>query len=309
LSRQPVPIVSPELQDAAIAMLARRNTQRNATRRTNRFFLLRGLVYCMAPRPDQPERPCDRRMRGEAPPKRRPVHRCTFEYPGGPECPGGRCKNTVRAEALEDMVWAWVCDIFTREDSRDQLLRDMGLAQESDALALAEAETAVIAAHRAVEETNAAIDHIVERFEKGKLAEEDYDRLYPKRCEAREAARARLTEAQRRRADAVAAGARWAEVDQFFADLQAEFEACEDDPQRRAKIIRRLVERVEIYPNGRKRIVGTLRCITGEVSPQKGEAPKRVANESTYARSIRSQSLRLSGGPKQTSTCPARAAA
>jgi hypothetical protein len=216
---------------------------------------------------------------------------------GALERPSGRCNNTVYAEALEDMVWAWVCDIFTQRDSRDQLLRDMGLAQESDALALAEAEAALIAAHRAVEEANAAIDHIVERFEKGKLAEEDYDRLYPKRCEGREAVRARLVEAQRRRADALAAGARWAEVDHFFTDMQAEFEACEDDPYRRAKIIRRLVERVEIYPNGRKRIVGTLRCITGVGPSRTGEVPERVANESTIARSIRSQSLRLSGGP------------
>jgi DNA invertase Pin-like site-specific DNA recombinase len=284
LSRQPTPIVSPELQDAAIAALAHHNTQRNATRRTNRFFLLRGLVYCMAARPDQPEMPCDRRMQGEAPPKRRPVHRCTYEYPDTPERPGGHCKNRVKAEALEDMVWAWVCDIFTQKDSREQLLRDMGLAQESDALALAEAEAAVMAANRAVEEANAAIDHIVERFEKGKLAEEDYDRLYPKRCEAREAARTRLAEAQRRRADALAAGTRWADVDHFFADMQAEFEACEDDPQKRAKIIRKLVERVEIYPNGRKCIVGTLRCITGELSPRRGEAPQRVANESMIER-------------------------
>ena len=153
---------------------------------------------------------------------------------------------------------------------RERLLRDMGLAQESDALAVAEAEASLAAAHRAVDAANAAIDHIVERFERGKLTEEDYDRFYPQRCEARETAR-------RQRADALAAGLRWNEVEQFFMDMQAEFEEA-DAPtpaglQKRAAIIRRLVVRVEIYPHGRKRIVGALRCVTGEV-------PERVADGS-----------------------------
>ena len=160
---------------------------------------------------------------------------------------------------------------------RERLLRDMGLAQESDALAVAEAEASLAAAHRAVDAANAAIDHIVERFERGKLTEEDYDRFYPQRCEARETARRQRADAQRRRADALAAGLRWNEVEQFFMDMQAEFEAADQDTpeglQKRAALIRRLVERVEIYPNGRKRIVGALRCVTGEV-------PERVADGS-----------------------------
>jgi DNA invertase Pin-like site-specific DNA recombinase len=279
LSRQPTPIVTPELQDAAIAEMARRNTQRNATRRTNRFFLLRGLVYCMAPCLDHPEIPCERRMQGEAPPQRRPFYRCCRPYPGTADRPGRRCRTKVPAEALEDYVWAWLYDTFTKEEKRDRLLRDMGLAQETDALAIAEAEAALVAAHRAVEEATTAIDHVLERFEKGKLTEEHYDRLYPKRCEAREAAQGRLAEAQRRRADAIAAGARWVEVEQYVKDMQAKFEEADSDDgpeglQRRAKMIQHLIERVEIYPNGRKRIVGRLRCITGEV-------PKRVAGTST----------------------------
>jgi hypothetical protein len=282
LSRQPTPIVSPELQDAAIAVLARRNTQRNATRRTNRFFLLRGLVYCMTPRPNHPETPCDRRMQCEAPPKRSPFHRCTYEYPGTPERPVGRCKTKVYAQPLEDQVWDWVCRQFTNGEDRERLKRDMGLAQESDALTMAEAEAALLAAHRAVDDATSAIDHIVERFEKGKLAEEDYDRLYAQRCEAREAARGRLAEAQRRRADALTARVRWTEVDQFFKEAREQFEKADADDtpeglQKRAAIIRRLVERVEIYPHGRKRIVGTLRCLTREV-------PARVANQSTIER-------------------------
>jgi hypothetical protein len=272
MRKQPQPIVSPEVQDAAIHVLERSNPLRNATRRTNRFFLLRGLVYCMAPRPDHSEIPCGRRMHGEAPPDRRPFHRCTYEYAGTAEHPGGRCKTKVSAEALEDQVWAWVCGIFTNADNRERLLRDMGLAQQSDALALDEAEAALVAAHRAVEDANAAIDRLIERYEQGKLVEEDYDRLYPKRCEARESARQRLAEAQRKRANALAAGQRWLEVEQFLMDMQAQFEAADDD-EKRAKIIRRLVERVEIYPNGRKRIVGTLLCVTGDM-------PERVANGS-----------------------------
>src|SRR5947208_64928 len=85
--------------------------------------------------------------------------------------------------------------------------------------------------------------------------------------------------AQRQRAGALAASDRWTEVDLFFADTKEQFEEAynDDSPeglQKRAAVVRRLVERVEIYPNGRKRIVGTLRCITGEV-------PARVANQST----------------------------
>jgi hypothetical protein len=74
----------------------------------------------------------------------------------------------------------------------------MGLAQESDAQAIAETEAALVAAHRAVEDAIAAVDHIVERSEQGKLVAEDYDRLYARRCEAREMACGRLAEAQRR---------------------------------------------------------------------------------------------------------------
>jgi hypothetical protein len=91
----------------------------------------------------------------------------------------------VYAEALEDQIWAHIRHIIHSDD----LLRDMGLAQESDARAIAEAETAIAAVHRAVEGAMAAIDHLIERYERGKLAEEDYDRLYPKRCQDRETAR------------------------------------------------------------------------------------------------------------------------
>jgi hypothetical protein len=274
LSRQPTPIVSPEVQDAAIAEMARRHRPRNATRRTNRFFLLRGLVYCMAPRPDHPEMPCGRRMHGEAPPRRRAFHRCTYEYPGTPERPGGRCKTSVSAEALEDEVWDWVRTAIVHSDD---LLRDMGLAQESDAAAVQAAEAAVTAAHRAVEDATAAIDHIVERFEHGKLTEEDYDRLYPKRCEAREMARRRLAEAERRCADARQAGRRWDGLREFLVDLEAKLEEADGPGQeaaeKRAALSARLVERIEIYPDGRKVVRGTLRCVTCEL-------PARVAGGS-----------------------------
>jgi hypothetical protein len=61
-------------------------------------------------------------------------------------------------------------------------------------------------------------------------------------------------------------------------DMKATFEEADADTpeglEKRAKLIQRVVERVEIYPNGRKRIVGRLRCITGEL-------PKGVAGTST----------------------------
>jgi hypothetical protein len=41
LCKQPKSIVNPEVQDAAIVALQSHNPMRNATRRTNRFFLLR----------------------------------------------------------------------------------------------------------------------------------------------------------------------------------------------------------------------------------------------------------------------------
>jgi DNA invertase Pin-like site-specific DNA recombinase len=280
LPKQPQPIVSPQVQDAALAELRRRNAHRNSTRPTNRFFVLRGLVFCMAPRADHPEVPCGHRMHGAAPPHRQALYRCTHQYPGMGEQLPTRCKTHLFAEALEDMVWDYICRIISSREDRERLLQDMGLAQQSDVDAAERAEVALAAAHRAVDAATAAIDSVVRLYRQGKLAEEDYDRHYTEACGERETARAQLTEAERRRADAREAGRRWDELEDYLKDLETELEEADaptpEGLQKRAAIIRRLVERVEIYPNGRKRLIGRLRCVTGEMS-------ERVAGGSTIA--------------------------
>jgi hypothetical protein len=102
----------------------------------------------------------------------------------------------------------------------------VGVTQESDARAIG-AETAIATAHRAVEGAMAAIGHLIERYERGKLAKEDYDRLYPKRCEAREMACRRLAEAERRRADVQGPARRWDAFRGFFTDLEAKLEEAD----------------------------------------------------------------------------------
>jgi hypothetical protein len=67
-----------------------------------------------------------------------------------------------------------------------------------------------------------AIDHLVERYERGKLAEEDDGRPYAKRWQDRETARQWQAEAERRRADAQGAGRRWDGFMDFFKDLKVD---------------------------------------------------------------------------------------
>ena len=116
----------------------------------------------------------------------------------------------------------------------------------------------------------AANGDLIERYERGKLAEEHYDRLYPKRCEAREMACRRLAEAERRRADVQGPARRWDAFRGFFTDLEAKLEEADAPGQEQPRSAPRSSgassSGVEIYPNGRKRIIGTLRCVTAEVS-------------------------------------------
>jgi hypothetical protein len=55
----------------------------------------------------------------------------------------------------------------------------------------------------------------------------------------------------------------------FFKDLGANLKRAEapgqEGAQTRAWLIRRLVDRVENYPDGRKHLVGTLRCVTRDL--------------------------------------------
>lgn len=272
LVHQPPAIVSPELQDAAIAAMQRNSTVRNATRPTNRFFVLRGLVYCMAPRQPQPDVPCGYRMHGAAPPDRRPVYRCTQLYPATATRPGARCKSTIPALYLEALVWDHVRDIINHPD---RLLADMRIAQEADVSAIRTAEAEVAAARRALEVVTTAVDGLGRLYRQGRIAEEDYVRQYAEACQDRETARARVAEAVSRRANLDRAGQRWADLMDFFRDLQAKLAAAEAPDEQgahvREALIRHLVERVEIYPDGRKYLVGRFSCATRPLSERVAE--------------------------------------
>ena len=109
--------------------------------------------------------------------------------------------------------------------------------------------------------------------------EEDYVRQYAEACQDREAARAHVAEALARRADLDRASQRWADLMDFFRDLQPRLAAAEAPDEQgartRATLIARLVERVEIYPDGRKFLVGRLPCVTRPLE-------ERVADDDTF---------------------------
>jgi hypothetical protein len=222
LEHQPPAIVAPQLQDAAIAALQRNNTLRNATRPTNRCFVLRGLVYCMAPRQTQPDIPYGYRMHGAAPPDRRPLYRCTQLFPATATRPGSRCKSHIPALYLEGLVWYHIRAII---EHPAVLLAQMHIAQETDANAVGAAE--VTAARRALEVVTTAVNGLGRLYRLGKIAEEDYVRQYAGACQDREAARARVAEAVARRAELDRAGQRWDDLMDFFRDLQAKLAAAE----------------------------------------------------------------------------------
>jgi hypothetical protein len=105
----------------------------------------------------------------------------------------------------------------------------MRIAQETDAQAIGAAEVASV--RRALEVVTTAVDGLGRFYALGKIAEEDYVRQYAEVCQDREAARARIAEAAGRRASLDRAGQRWADLMDFFRDLQAKLAAEAPDEQ------------------------------------------------------------------------------
>jgi hypothetical protein len=73
----------------------------------------------------------------------------------------------------------------------------------------------------------AAIDHLIARYERGKLAEEDYDRLYPKRRQDRETARRWPAGVPLRPADVQGPARRWDAFRGFFTGLEVKLEEAD----------------------------------------------------------------------------------
>ena len=188
---------------------------------------------------------------------------------------GSRCKNHIPALYLEGLVWYHIRDII---EHPAVLLAQMQIAQETDAGAIDAAEAEVTAARRALDVVTSAVDGLGRLYRLGHMAEEDYVRQYAEACQDREAARARVAEAIARRADLNRAGQRWADLMDFFRDLQPRLAAAEAPDEQgactRAALIGRLVERVEIYPEGRKSLIRRLPCVTRSLE-------ERVANDDT----------------------------
>jgi site-specific DNA recombinase len=208
------PIVPVDLQEAALAAL--QTNKKRSTRNAKHPYPLRGLVYCMVPRKDDPTTPCGRRMTGngyDKTHKRR--YTCSRPYPNLPQ--PTRCGRWVDAEKLESAVWSFIESIL---QDPDMVRRQWEITQQAGAEERERAERLVARAQEAYNVADAALTNIMRTHARGKMSDDDFDRMYAEFGADRDTAREALQEAQARRQSLDPLAGQWESVTAWLQELR-----------------------------------------------------------------------------------------
>jgi site-specific DNA recombinase len=234
------PIVSPELQAAAEAALL--VNQKRAKRNAKYPYPLRGLVYCMVPRKDDPATPCGRRMTGNGGDQSH-RHRYTCSRPYTAVDTRARCGTAVDGARLERAVWSFITGIL---QDPDMVRRQWEITQEAGVEERELAERAVARAQEAYNVADAAVTALLRDRSRGRLSDDDFDRMYVEFGNDRDTAREALQEAQARRQSLDPLAGQWESVTAWLEELRGLL-ALAQQPGNEAhqeRLIQAIVERV-----------------------------------------------------------------
>jgi hypothetical protein len=154
-----------------------------------------------------------------------------------------RCGTAVDGPRLERAVWSYITGIL---QDPDMVRRQWEITREAGAEERERAERTVRRAQEAHDVVDTAVNALLRERTRGKLSDDDFDRMYAELRDERDMARAALQEAQARRQNIDPLAGEWGSVTAWLEELRGLLDLAQQPGNEayQERLIQAIVERV-----------------------------------------------------------------